>query len=553
MSRLNSFKETSKENEHFSKIKKQLKDKNLSPNKINDLKFLLSLTINPVIERFNFDYLLTFLLKYLNSDNEPIFYEYFFQSCELGKVQNVKILLEEKIDVNCQNELGETPLHIAIAKNDIELIELLIKYEPKTNITTYKDNLTVVNYAEICRNQIIIKMIKELDEKNKKKNIKTEIVDCINNIKNGMNISINNNNTNNDLFKDNSFSLLNQNNIVQIQNYNGEKMSIITNSDMSNTILTNHLNKNIQNSRLINSSEKKSNNTQTIINDSDYGEGNSFKNKNKNNVLINVHNSLNERNKNFKNENKLFSSSLKTKEEIGNHNHLSINPSYLQSIKTSHTLNKDFDFSSPISNNKSLKAINKKEKINKFIEEINLPKEYSNYLLDNGFDVLDVLISQTKKGIALSYQNLKDIGIKLPGERSKIIVHLEEISGNFDFSLEKDIIYSNKIKDSNNSLYNFLSSINSEKFFNNFIDAGYYNIELLFVQMQSKQPINEIIMINDLRIDTIESKKIVSKLIDGSQKYITNIKNNKNNNNNNTYIIFEENNYINSCDKCFLF
>ena len=368
-----------------------------------------------------------------------------------------------------------------------------------------------------------------------------------------MNISINNNNTNNDLFKDNSFSLLNQNNIVQIQNYNGEKMSIITNSDMSNTILTNHLNKNIQNSRLINSSEKKSNNTQTIINDSDYGEGNSFKNKNKNNVLINVHNSLNERNKNFKNENKLFSSSLKTKEEIGNHNHLSINPSYLQSIKTSHTLNKDFDFSSPISNNKSLKAINKKEKINKFIEEINLPKEYSNYLLDNGFDVLDVLISQTKKGIALSYQNLKDIGIKLPGERSKIIVHLEEISGNFDFSLEKDIIYSNKIKDSNNSLYNFLSSINSEKFFNNFIDAGYYNIELLFVQMQSKQPINEIIMINDLRIDTIESKKIVSKLIDGSQKYITNIKNNKNNNNNNTYIIFEENNYINSCDKCFLF
>ena len=558
MSRFNSFKEISKENEHFSKIKKQLKDKNLSPNKINDLKYLLSLTINPIIKRFNFDYLLTFLLKYLNSDNEPIFYEYFFQSCELGKIQNVKILLEAKIDVNCQNELGETPLHIAIAKNDIELIKLLIKYEPQTNISTYKDSFTVVNYAEICRNPIIIKMIKELDEKNKKKNIKTEIVDCINNIKNGMNISLNNN-TNNDLFKDNSYSFLNKNAIDQIQNYNGEKMSIITNSDTNNTIV-NHLNKNIQNSNLINSSEKKSNNTQTIINESDYGERNSFKNKNKNNVLINIHNSLNERNQTFKNENKLFSSSLKTKEEIGNHNHLSINPSYLQSIKTSHTLNKDlFEFSSPIANQKSLKSTNKKEQIIKFIEEIDLPKEYSNYLLDNGFDVLDVLISQTKKGIALSYQNLKDIGIKLPGERSKIIVHLEEISGNFDFCLDKDIIYSNKIKNKNNSLYNFLSSINSEKLFSNFIDSGYYNIELLFVQMQSKQPINEIIMTNDLRLNTIESKKILSKLIDGSQKYIATIKNknqnknNNNNNNNNKYIIFEDNKNINSCDMCFLF
>ena len=120
MSRPNSFKKTSKENEIFTNIISLLKEKNLNPKKTNDLKYLLSLTINPSIKSFNLEYLLLFLLRYLNSENEPIFYENFFQSCEIGKLQNVKILLENGIDINCQNELGETPLHIAVAKNDID-------------------------------------------------------------------------------------------------------------------------------------------------------------------------------------------------------------------------------------------------------------------------------------------------------------------------------------------------------------------------------------------------------------------------------------------------
>ena len=555
MSKPNSFKEISKKNDQFSNIKALLKDKNLNPNKVNDLKNLLSLTLDPIMKRFNFKYLLIFLLKYLNAENESIFYEYFFQSCELGKIQNVKILLEENFDVNCQNELGETPLHIAIAKNDIELIKLLIKYEPETNIPTYKDNCTVLNYAEFCGDKNIIEMIKELDENNKnnnKKNIQNEIVEYINNgmnnIKNGMNNTIDTN-SNNDIFKDRSYSFIskNNNNLELIQNYNGEKMSIATNSDMNSSLLTIHLNNNIQNSKFINYSENKYINTQTIINESDYNEENSFKNKNN-------ANSLNEKNKISKqisNDNKL-SSSFKKKEE--NVNHLLINPSYIQSLKTSHTLNKEhLEFSSPVANHFSLKPVNKKEKIFKFIEEINLPKEYANYLIDNGFDVLDVLISQTKKGIALSYQNLKDIGIKLPAERSKIIVHLEEISGNFDFCLDRDIIYSNNIMDNNNSLYKFLCAINYEKLLNKFIDAGYCNSELLFVQMYSKQPINESILRNDLNLNTIEAKKILAYLTDYSQCYIKKRKNNDDNKVQNKFIIFEENNNIKSCDMCFIF
>ena len=259
-------------------------------------------------------------------------------------------------------------------------------------------------------------------------------------------------------------------------------------------------------------------------------------------------------------ETKLFSSSLKRKEESLNHyNNYSVNPSYIQSLTTCHTLNKDhIESTSPIVHHMSLRPIkppNKKEKLFKFIQEINLPKEYANNLLDNGFDVLDVLISQSKKGTALTYQNLKDVGVKLPGERAKILVHLEEISGNFDFYLDKEIIYANKhIDDINNSLYKFLSSINCEKYINNFIDNGYYNAELLFIQMASKQPLNEDILIKDLGLNKMVAKKILCNLIESSNIYINRIKNSDKGDGKKKTIIFEENNNnMKSCDMCFVF
>lgn len=402
-------------------------------------------------------------------------------------------------------------------------------------------------------------MIKELNENNKKKEIQNEIVDYINNgmnnIKNMMNDNVNSN-SNNDLFKDSNFTYIsiNNNNLDKIQNYTGEKMSFIASSDRSNSILINKVNKNIQNEKLI-YFENKYCNSQTIINEEEFNEGNNYKNKNI--ALSNVNNFSNEINKDLKQmpkDIKLFSSSFKKKEESGNHNNISINPSYIQSLKTCHSLNKEhLELPFAINSHLSLKSTIKKEKIFKFIEEINLPKEYAYILLCNGFDDLDVLISQTKKGIALSYQNLKDIGIKLPGERARIIIHLEEISGNFDFNLDKDVIYSNSNKkiNSNNSLYKFFHSINDDILFNNFIDAGYYNVELLFIQMHSNQPLNENIMKNDFGLNDIDSKKILDILNDCSGNYINKLKNRDNNNN--KYIIFEEKNNIKKCDMCLLF
>lgn len=409
-------------------------------------------------------------------------------------------------------------------------------------------------------------MIKNLNEINQKKLIKNEIFDCINK-------GINNINYNSS--KDaSSFMKGNITNIDQIQNYNGEKMSFVTDEDMSNSILTMHLNKKIPSNNIANYSDSKYINTQTIINESDYCEETTPKNKNiliinsneKNKILLHDDNNINNLNKKIikqmTSEAKLFSSSLKRRDD--NHyyyNNSSINPSYIQSLTTCHTLNKDhnnIESTSPIIHrNMSLKQIipiNKKEKLYRFIQEINLPKEYADNLLENGFDVLDVLISQTKKGTALSYENLRDIGVKLPGERAKILVHLEEISGNFDFLVESEIIYEKQMDYNDDSLYNFLCLINCENYINNFIDNGYYNAELLYMQMACKQPLNEDILINELGLNKNISKKILCNLIENSNKYINKLKNKyKEKEDKSKYIIFEENNNnVKSCDMCFV-
>ena len=548
----NSFKRKSKEIHNFSGIKELLKEKNLNPKKISDLKYLLSLTINPDLKKnslFKFDCLLLFLLNYLNNDTLSIFTEFLFQSCELGSLSIVQILLENNLDINSRNELGETPLHIAIAKNDIELIKLLMEYEPKTNIGTYKDNLTAVKYAELCGNKNIFKLIKKLHENNIKEEIKNEVRDCINN-------DIDNIEINSDT-----------KNFEQIQNFNGEKISIITDSDINSTSLYNNFNKN-SNNNSIHENNKYFNTQQTIINESDYNEDISpikkniilFSKNSPNKNLFSLNrqyyknnsNSNSVFNSNRKNsrEIKLFSSSLKKKSITNN---ISINPSYIQSLTTCNTTNKD---------NKDLYTSLKFSKIFEFITEINLPKEYANYLMDNGFDNLDVLIYQAKHGIALTYENLRDIGIKKPGERIKIMVHLEEISENFNFFFPKNIFLDEfNEKNNYNSLKIFLDKIGMNKFLNNFLENGIYNSELLYIQMATKQPLTDNILINDLGINKKDAKTIIIKLNENSKNYVNKIKiMNKRNikeirdvSINNRSIIYEENNKNKSCDMCILF
>ena len=541
MSSMNQSQESSTDTEQKTSIKKLLKEKNLNPKRSEDLKYLLSLSLLPKMNKFNFNFhsLISLLLKYKTAQNEPIFYDFFFESCELSKINNVKILLDHKFDINRQNELGETPLHIAVAKNDEELVKLIIKHEPRTDLVTNKDNFTVMNYAEICGNNTIIELVGDLNQKNLKNKIKSEVVDLIK--KDMMNMNVNNISTFSGFSKNKNFD--------EIQNYNGEKISTILNDDTNNNIsptskIPNKLNIKIQNN------EKNCNNTITIINDSESFDDISPKNINKiinydnNNKNINIISSESPKN--------IYFPSPSKKKECTS----SIKSSYLQSLKTCHTLSKEHELSPIYKNYKTRipKLFNKKNEIIKFISEINLPQRYSEILIENGFDDLAVLTNQMKKGLALSYQNLKDIGINNPGDRAKILIHLEEISQNFDFILENDVIYSNTIpEEKTGSLYYFLLKLNLEEYFNNFIENGYNNAELLFIQMASKNPITEDIIKNDLCIEKIgHLQRIMISLKEESKKYVGSLTK-KENNDKNKNIIYEENPYLNSCDACSIF
>ena len=572
MSILNNTKEELKESEQYKKIKKLLKDKNLNPKKEKDLKDLLSLTLRPGIN-FNFDYLLIFLLKYMTPENERIFYEYLFQSFELDKLNNIKILLDNGLNVNCQNDLGETPLHIAISKNDIKLIKLLIKYEPKTNLVTLKDGLTAMNYAELFGNKKIIKIIEDLNEKNKKKLIKSEIIDYINKDMNNLN-SLD--------FEDMSLFINKDNYFDEIQNYNGEKISIIDNEEKSNSMSK----KNVNQTKMVNNNNENINTiNRKILNESDLIESvspkntikvnnysNNINNINNFNNVINYNGILNvEKRQRFLSEEynddtkiikgyakdlkKTITSPIRKKDDFFNsYNPKVNNPSCVQSLTTSHTINKD-QFESPLIINKSCKIKDKQMELCKFMFEINLPKIYAKSLLDNGFDDLEVLIIQTKNGIALSDQNLKDIGINSAGDRAKILIHLEELAENFPFIIEKNIIYSNEIEEINkNSLYKFLASIDLEDYFKIFCKKGYYNAELLYTQMASKYPINEDILKKEFGINKIGLiNRIMINLSKCSENYIKKLK--KKDIENNFYIsnVNDGNPYVKSCDECLIF
>lgn len=563
MSNINKSIESSTDTEQKTSIKKLLKDRNLNPNKSEDLKYLLSLSLLPKINKykFNFKSLLSYLLKYKNPKNDSVFNDFLFQSCELGKIDNVRILLKYGLDLNKQNELGETALHIAVAKNDIELVKLIAEQEPRTDLLTFKDDYSVINYAEIYGNENVIEIIQELNERNKKKIIKSEIVDFINkdmvsiNAKNLSNIS--------------SFVNINNKDFDEIQNYNGEKLSIIANDDLSNNLISSNINKNIKNvNKEILYNDKNFSNINTIINDSElyddispkninkinnYNYFNCIKNNNKNILLDNrqsipISKSLNP------NELKYYTSPTKKKEN--NYSSTgSIKSSYLQSLKTCHTSLKG-QYESPVFQNKVKKILDKRMELYNFIKEINLPIKYAEILLDNGFDDLEVLINQTKSGVALSYQNLKEIGVGTPGERGKILIHLEEITDIFNFDIEKDIIYSDKMPDEKTgSLYLFLERISLEEYFQIFVDNGYNSAELLFMQMISKNPITEDILKSDLGINKIgHLQRIMISLNEESKKYINNLENkSKKKSKRYNHVLYEEKSYLKHCEACLIF
>ena len=575
-------------------------EKLVETNKINlndplTLSYLLSLTIKPKKTSTNNINLLLYLYKFFSKRNENIFKEFAFQASELGKEKILKIILENKFNINSQNELGETLLHVAIAKSDIKLINLLLKYSPNKNIKTYSDNLTVFDYALTQENSSIISLLEknEINVRNnlytiyfndrhnkiigqfpsKKNDIKVE--EDSNNILNSIKSRNNQNNYNgiqNELLyfdtKSEQEEIPEQMDSIEIKLINKVKTKEEElkkefvnkeeneNSDEENEEIFNELTGNIE-QRISNFSSFEDNLSLfhqkfSIIGLKDKENNLNSRRSAKTNVIENnPFNKIinNNNNKHYKIKSKQLTRDLSTNI-----------PSLLIPLKNENE-NEFLTEQTLIYNNAYNFQKREKKNIiefNNFFNEIGLSTEYMKILSLNGFDDLNLLIEQTKNGIAITDENLREIGIKLPGIRAKILIHLEELSNLFDFPVEKEKVYFENERNKN-CLYRLLSSINLEYYLKNFIDNGYSSPELLFIQMQSKQPLTEEILFKEIGIDKIGYRmSILNKIKNEGCNYLYKLKNGflgKNKFGDNKTVIFERKNEDNNnnnefCNMC---
>ena len=642
-----------------------------------NLKYLLSLTLKNKKTTLNDINILNYINTFLNKDNIKIFIDYTFQCCELGKLQFLKIMFGKGININSQNEYGETFLHIAISKGDKMLILFLLKYNPNKNIKTYKDKMTVYDYSIEQGEKSIIDLINDnknnyyLDNDsiniNNMENINNENncfyfndsvmenVGTFQSVKNDIcedNIELNNtlnkknnirntvnsnSNPNNDeifyvdtitekdgyfeqikKIENKSFSIDNNN------NYNNNDYMNIEDNDSIDSILAKNNNKNKtdenENKKMIfedsledyNIIENNNNKLYEKPNDTNYfisclddlskqklystdtniipknikqsseninshtnitsnllttftGNSGNNNNINRKNLVLQTKYS---NNKNYKrNNNKINSNSY-------NQNELSkLNEQFKSYTNRENYLNlfESNDFKDNKNNSERFSIIynnyidkeNQLKKnhfeINNFLSEIGLSIDYSKYLILNGFDDLNLLIEQTKNDIAITDQNLKEIGFKKPGTRAKFLIHLEEKSNLYEFQINKEIVYfSNNINE--NKLYRLLSSINLEQYLNNFLINDYTSPELIYIQMISRQPLTDKILLNDIGIDKVGYRmRLINKLKNESNNFIYKIKNGILNNNNfhikKSSIIIESQKGNNNelCNLCLIF
>lgn len=162
-----------------------------------------------------------------------------------------------------------------------------------------------------------------------------------------------------------------------------------------------------------------------------------------------------------------------------------------------------------------------------FLTQLNLQKYYTILKL-NGFDNISLLIEQMKTNMPIRDSELKKSGIKIPGDRAKILIRLEEKGNIFPFEIPKNVYYflENNLNDNTiNSDHNicqlnkWLKEFKMEKYLKNFINNGYYSVELFLFQMISKNPINDDILENDIGIDKIGHRsRILSILKEESKK-----------------------------------
>jgi len=512
----------------------------------------------------------------------------------------IKLLSKNPFLVNAQDEKGETFLSYAIKRNNKKIINLILS-SPLLNLNYVdKNDNTYLHLAVIQQNleaiRLLIKKGMPINSVNKDGNTAlhlayylnfVDIVNCLLafnadvNIKNnkglipeeitptndiskiaGFDVSMNLEVTYDDELKfDKKYKTMEVNHSIKriIQKKNSNK-----NNNNDNILFKN---KNIKKKFSKNFNNNSKRNTKTKIDDRK--KSSLFYNTGKDNRKIsNIAWNFNENDKFIRKESVAYPFYLEfitqnkeklnttktndtrnnTSEIVSDNNHIIFNNTKKVSKRTSKDLNKKIE--------KNFNNITNKLLMD-FLLQINL-QEYYDLMNDNGFSDILKIIEETKKGNYIKDVQLNRIGINKPGDRAKILIRLEEKANLYDFEVPKAVYYFNSNFINNNDLnqipkdnnlfkfFLWLKDINLEIYFFNFVNNGYFSIDLLLIQMISKNPLTDEILKNEIFIEKLGYRtRIMNKLEEEYPLFLEKLKNL------NTMYINKENSRI--CSDCTIF
>ena len=92
--------------------------------------------------------------------NEGLFLS-LMEAIKNGNESEIEMLIDAKIDLNQQNELGETPLHIAVKSGQTQIVKMLINAHADLNIPDSGRNYTPLHWAIIYQMLDIIDLLLE--------------------------------------------------------------------------------------------------------------------------------------------------------------------------------------------------------------------------------------------------------------------------------------------------------------------------------------------------------------------------------------------------------
>ena len=551
----------------------QIKIINDNPETINFINNEGNNILFSAIEKNNYNLLKFLLEKDPNLVNSQNIYKETLLHKAVENVNHklINLLLEKDADGNIKNQFGETPLHIAALKGEYKVIKLLLLYNCDPTIRT-NDGFSAEEYAQ---ERGYVKCVSVLQQKiNDNSGIKSDNHSGYD-LSNGMEKSpINHisrhrpfiNNKSNKIFERNKVH--EENSIKSVENkldiFNVDKsnlrdssyffhnksknLSTIESYQKKNEMMKKIEEMSIMNNYVINKNKKMDIPGLNIINMKSYKNLDSsnmnYINKKADEyfyddsepikIISSTKNDINcyEKSEYLKRKNSLnFLKRNNTRKSVPKISVIQKEENTLTEKIHRNSISKNLKTKNSNSENSNpIIYENENEILYEYLSQINMEK-YTSLLIKEGFDDITMLIEQMKGKKPIMDIDLKKIGILKSGDRAKILIkfQLDSRDPEFQFcsNLDEESIFHNAI-DNNyendiylNSLNKWLKSLKLKKLYQNFFEQGYHSLDLLLIQMLSKNPLTEDLLKNDLNIDKHGYRlKIINKLLEDSSVYL---------------------------------